>query len=97
MTTSCTIGAPQALDTGVVPPEFIYGSHDVHEDLRASHAGGTCRRARQWKAADPTDHVAIYLNDKQMLHSGSCVNYSGVCVRSIDWSAVVAIARVPVG
>jgi cell wall-associated NlpC family hydrolase len=44
-------------------------------------------------AADPTDHVALYLNDKQMLHSGSCGNYSGVCVRAIDWSAVVAIAR----
>jgi NlpC/P60 family len=48
-------------------------------------------------AGDPTDHVAIYLNDKQMLHSGSCANYSGVCVRSIDWSTVVAIARVPLG
>jgi cell wall-associated NlpC family hydrolase len=48
-------------------------------------------------AEDPTDHVAIYLNDKEMLHSGSCVNYSGVCVRTIDWTSVVAIARVPQG
>jgi hypothetical protein len=44
---------------------------------------------------DPTDHVAIYLNDKQMLHSGTCANYSGVCVGKIDWSSVVAIIRVP--
>jgi hypothetical protein len=44
---------------------------------------------------DPTSHVSIYLNDTQMLHSGSCANYSGVCVGKIDWSSVVAIVRVP--
>ncbi|MDQ1422697.1 MAG: hypothetical protein QOD72_195, partial [Acidimicrobiaceae bacterium] len=44
---------------------------------------------------DPTSHVSIYLNDKQMLHSGSCANYSGVCVANINWSTVVAIVRVP--
>lgn len=44
---------------------------------------------------DPTDHVALYLNDKEMLHSGSCANYSGVCVHPIDWTKVIAIARVP--
>jgi hypothetical protein len=40
-----------------------------------------------------TDHVGLYLNDKQMLQAGSCPTGSGVCIRNIDWTKVVAVSR----
>jgi cell wall-associated NlpC family hydrolase len=49
--------------------------------------------------SDPTDgtitsHVGLYLDDGHLLESGGgCANDLGVCIGSIDWTRVVAVAR----
>ena len=44
-------------------------------------------------STDLTDHVGMYIDATHMIQSGACPNGSGVCVRGIDWSRVVAIVR----
>ena len=43
--------------------------------------------------SDRTDHAGMFISDTQMIHAGSCTGYDGVCLRAIDWTHVVAIAR----
>jgi hypothetical protein len=42
---------------------------------------------------DDTDHAGLWISDTEMIHAGSCPGYSGVCLRPIDWSRVVAVVR----
>lgn len=44
-------------------------------------------------ASSLTDHVGLFIDDARMIQSGTCPNGSGVCVRTINWSRVVAIVR----
>ncbi|MGE0878388.1 MAG: NlpC/P60 family protein [Acidimicrobiia bacterium] len=44
-------------------------------------------------SGDLTDHVGLYVDATHMVQAGACPNGSGVCVRGIDWSRVVAIVR----
>lgn len=43
--------------------------------------------------SDPTTHVGLLVGDDLMLHSGSCRGVSAVCLTSVSWSRVVAVAR----
>jgi hypothetical protein len=47
-------------------------------------------------AADPTNHVGMYLGGDRMLNATTaCGGWGGVCETKINWTRVVALARAP--
>jgi hypothetical protein len=47
-------------------------------------------------AADPTNHVGMYLGGDRMLNATTgCGGWGGVCETTINWTRVVALARAP--
>jgi hypothetical protein len=46
--------------------------------------------------SNPTDHVGMYLGGDRMLNATTaCGGWGGVCEKTVDWTRVVAVARVP--